>query len=419
MGTLLILASMFSLVSAPGRCAQPKSPPAGSSFQVKFVGEGGGFSQLPPDASDAIETGAQQSGASSGWTQPVPKPKPNPGPAPLPGVRPTAPLPLHPALTRPRPVVTRPQTGAAAAEPAAAAEADRSRYSLWEGLSAPMELPAKKVEVVSEDQAADLGRRDYESHILGQEPADSASPAAVAAGSWGSGSGASSAHGSAPEVFVALNLDMKKQPDATFKDAVADVVRVSGFRPDARFAPAALGKGPDQVALWGWISPDRMGAALQVPAVARLEVSPAAHRASPATSTDMVLGLRLPPGRSPAEAVSELERDASLAGLRVRRTVGTQTVPGTAETVVVLEASVPISALARLMAHRGVVKMIPAPPPPAAPQKPQRRVAEELRRFLAFVMGQSPMLLVLTLLMLLPWVGTRLAAAARVFVPYR
>jgi hypothetical protein len=63
--------------------------------------------------------------------------------------------------------------------------------------------------------------------------------------------------------------------------------------------------------------------------------------------------------------------------------------------------------------------MIPAPPPPAAPQKPQRRVAEELRRFLAFVMGQSPMLLVLTLLMLLPWVGTRLAAAARVFVPYR
>ena len=56
---------------------------------------------------------------------------------------------------------------------------------------------------------------------------------------------------------------------------------------------------------------------------------------------------------------------------------------------------------------------------PAPAQSPRHRVAAELRGFLAFVSGQSPMLLVLTLLMLLPWVGSRISAVARVFVPYR
>jgi hypothetical protein len=161
-----------------------------------------------------------------------------------------------------------------------------------------------------------------------------------------------------------------------------------------------------------------MGAAMKVPAVARLEVDPAAHQNAPETATEMLLGVRVPPGRSLAEAVALLENDPAAPGLRVRRTIGTQSAPGTAENVLVVEASVPISILPKLMALHDVVKMVPAPPAPT-PQKPQRRLPDELRGFLRFAVGQSPLLLVLTLLMLLPWVGSGMAAAVRVFVPYR
>ncbi|MCX5795741.1 MAG: hypothetical protein NTY77_09630 [Elusimicrobia bacterium] len=424
MGILVILASIFSFASAPAFCAQPKSPSASSPFKLKFVGEGGGYNQLPPDASDAMETGAQQSGASGATAQPVPRPLPHHDLVPVPDGRPSEPLPIHPALTRPRPAVTRPRTDAAGTESSAPADGDRRRYSLWEGLAAPMELSAQKINGVSEDQAATLGRRDYESHILGQKdagapPAQLRAQGAVAAGPAVAGRTDILTAGKAPEVFVTLNIDLKKHPDATLKDAVADLSRLAGFRQDPRFEPAAVGAGPDQISLWGWLPSNRVGAALQVPTVARLQINPAARQPAPQTATDMLMGVRVPPGRSLAEVVADLERNPATPGLRVRRTIGTQTVPGTAETVLVVEASVPISVLPRVMALRDVVKMMPAPPAPPAPQHPKRRVAGELRGFLAFVAGQYPMLLVLTLLMLLPWVGSRVAAAVRVFVPYR
>ncbi len=435
MGILIILASFFhSIAPVPGFCAQTKNTSADSSFHLKFVGEGGGSNpHAPADAADEWETAARQDGAmntgsgSSGAMD-----------------HPYAPLPLHPALRRPRPVAVRPRTDAVGPEPSVPTDADRRRYSLWDGLAAPMELSAQKIDGVSGDQAAVLGRKDYESHILGQRdagatPSESRAPGAVLAGSGNSrafvsdavgapqanavsgpwyGGAAGSAAAPVSEVFVALNLDLRKHPDATLKDAIADLSRIAGFRPDPRFEPAAVGAGPDQVALWGWMPSSRVGAALQVPTVARLEVNPAARRVASETATDMLVGVRVPPGRSLAEAAALLERDPSVSGLRVRRTIGTQTAPGTAETVLVVEVSVPISLLPRLMALHDVVKMMPAPQQ-AEPQRPQRRPAEELRGFLAFVAGHSPMLLVLTLLMLLPWVGSRVAAVARVFVPYR
>jgi hypothetical protein len=71
------------------------------------------------------------------------------------------------------------------------------------------------------------------------------------------------------------------------------------------------------------------------------------------------------------------------------------------------------------MALHEVVKLAPAPPAPAPVQRPKRQLAKEMSGFLAFVAGQSPMLLALTVLMLLPWVGSGMVAAVRVFVPYR
>jgi len=457
MGIIVVLASLISLHSilpVLGSCVQPQKVPAPSAnvlpkgvrhggpagldaarspFQTKFIGESGGYTQLPPDASDAMETGAQQSGASAAGSVPqvVDRPGLHPKPISGPSARPTTPPSLHPALTRPRPVVARPQAETSPVETAVPQEADRRRYSLWEGLAVPMELSGQKVGDVSEDEAATLGRKDYDTHILGQRDTGAPQPAlrapgAVAAGYWSGRpllSGAVGAEPSggqaAPEVFVTLNLDLKKHPDATLKDAVADLGRIAGFRQDMRFEPAAVGAGPDQVVLWGWMHPGRVGAALQVPSVVRLEVNAAARRSAPETATDMLMGVRVPRDSGVAEAVARLERDLAASGLRVRRTIGTQTAPGTAETVLVVEASVPLSLLPRLMAHPDVVKMMPAPQAPAAAPRRRRPIAAQLRGFLAFAADQSPLLLVLTLLMLLPWVGSGVAAAVRVFVPYR
>jgi hypothetical protein len=65
-----------------------------------------------------------------------------------------------------------------------------------------------------------------------------------------------------------------------------------------------------------------------------------------------------------------------------------------------------------------VVKIIPSPGP-LAPEDHSRGWAGELRGFLGFVTARSPWLLALTLLMLLPWVGSALTSAARCFIPYQ
>jgi hypothetical protein len=449
MGLLVVFANLLffhSVLPVSGSCAQlQKAPPARSPFQTKFVGEGGSYTHLPPDASDAIETGAQQSGSlfSGSVPQVVERPGLRPLPVSGPVARPAGPPALHPALTRPRPVPAQPQGAPSSAGTPAPQEADRSRYSLWEGLAAPMELPPQKIGDVSEDQAAVLGRRDYDSHILGQRGAggigssagavrtdvltDGAAASsdvsrderAVLAGAWTPRPDASQEAGAGPEVFVTLNLDLKKQPDATLRDAVADLGRLAGFRQDVRFEPAVVGSAGGQIAVWGWLHPQRVGQAMGVPAVSRLEVNPSARRLSAETSTDLLIGVRLPRDRALGEAAGSLENDLGAPGLRVRRTIGTQTVPGTAETVLVVEASVPVSMLRRLLAHPDVVKMAPVPAPPAAAPQPKRQASVELRRFLGFAAEQSPLLLVLTLLMLLPWVGSGMAAAVRVFVPYK
>jgi hypothetical protein len=74
------------------------------------------------------------------------------------------------------------------------------------------------------------------------------------------------------------------------------------------------------------------------------------------------------------------------------------------------------------MAHPAVVKMLPAPRAAAAPPVPVvpgAKLHDELGGFLKFVVGNSPMLIVLTLLMALPWVTDGLVSLLRVFVPYR
>ena len=455
MGTLSTVAlSLFLLAPLRGAAAEPKTDPPAKPIQMKFIGEGDSYSHASPEAIDAMETAAAQEGAAGGTVETAtgetapsetapdaaqpdtqtssdlepqqpsaPQPSAKPSPAGIPA--------LHPTLLRPRPSSSRPQAAARTRSVAApdrpAAGGDRRRYSLWDGLVSPMELPSHKINNVSDDEAASMVRQDYDTHILSQRnavpanamvsaPPSAAMPAAVMPAAAAPAAPAPAAAGS--DVFVALNLDLKNNPDTTLKDAVADLGRTAGFRQDMRFEPAAIGAGPDQVALWGWMPPNRLGEALKVPSVARLEVNSEARRSSPATTTDMLMGVRVPRGVALADVLKRLEADLAVSGLRVKRSIGTQTAPGTGETVLVVEASVPINALSRLMGHPKVVKMVSAPQASTEPARPQDAAAR-IAGFGGYVASHAPILLVLTLLMLLPWVGAGLTTAARVFVPYR
>ena len=370
MKIIFVLAvASWLVLPAHSDSSKPKSPKLG------YAGEGGGYTQPFQDASDAMETGTRQNGAGS--------------------------------------------------NAAAGDDGSPSQHSMLGGLTAPMALSSQKLGEVGEDEdAAVMGRNDYETHILGQRPGVSANapsaprPAAPHAAVVDSPVARAQAD---REVFVALSLDLKQRPDASLKDAVADLGRAAGFRQDFRFAPAAIGvgSGPSQVALWGWMSPARLAEALKVPSVARLQVNSVQAPAASATATKVVLGVRMQAGTAPAQILTDLQKEFAAMGLRVLRPLGTQIAPGTAQQVLVVEASVPISSLDRVMASPNVIQLAAAPGEAPAPVKTGQPLSAELRRFIDFVMSHSPILLIVTALMALPWILSGLTAMAGSFVPYR
>ena len=368
MKIIFVLAvASWLVLPAHSDSSKPKSPKLG------YAGEGGGYTQPFQDASDAMETGTRQNGSGS--------------------------------------------------NAATGDDGSRSQRSMLGGLTAPMALSSQKLGEVGEDEdAAVMGRNDYETHILGQRPGVSANapsaprPAVLHAAVVDSPVARAQAD---REVFVALSLDLKQRPDASLKDAVADLGRLSGFRQDFRFEPAASGPAPGQVTLWGWMSPARLAEALKVPSVARLQVNSVQAPAASATATNMVMGVRLPAGAAAAQVVSDLQNEFAGLGLRVLRQMGTQIVPGTAQSVLVIEASVPISSLSRVMASPNIIHLAAAPGEAPAPVKTGQPFSAELRRFIDFVMSHSPILLIVTALMALPWILSGLTAMAGSFVPYR
>ncbi|MDD5656850.1 MAG: hypothetical protein PHF00_06300 [Elusimicrobia bacterium] len=396
MAILSVIAALFFTAHA----ASPKAALARGGFQTRFIGEGGAgaYSHPSSEASGAMEEGARQEGAAA-----------NPGgapAAPAPSAAQRPPVLPFPVSPRPPAASARPAAGAAAPG-APRTENERRRYSLWEGLAAPLELPGHKVKDVGLDEARALGRRDYDAHILNARAGGDAA-------AWGVPQAAAPLSGA--EVFVAVNLDLKNNAGVSLKDALADLGRVAAFRQDTRFEPSAVGRGPDQVALWGWMPANGIGRAMTVPAVARLELAGPARQPERFATADILIGVRLAGGAAPAEALARLRSDLADTGLRVKRSIGTQTAPGSGENVLVVEAGVPVAALSRVMAHKSVIKIVAAPQPAPAPARPPLAA---LGRFFSFATAHYPALLILTLLMLLPSVARVVASAARVFVPYR
>ncbi|MEK7857930.1 MAG: hypothetical protein AAB320_02205 [Elusimicrobiota bacterium] len=397
----LPLALVLLLAVAPARAAEPAKKNPG--MRVQFIGErsskgpaageSGAYTHPSPEASDAMETIARQ------------HPKPEPVAAPAPRK-----VPVYPRRARP------------ASAPAAKAEREdspqeRKRYSLWEGLAAPLALASDKVKDVSDDEAAGMGREDYESHILSrsESPAQGAALAAAPAPA-PEPAIAKASDAPKPEVFVSVDFDLKGH-EIQYKDAVADLTRMAGFRQDRRFEPSA--SAADRVSLWGWISPDRLGDAMKVASVQRLRVDAGIARqgARAGAVTDVLIGIRVPDAGSAREVSERVLKTLAAEGFRWKRTIGTQQAPGSSQMVVVVEGVSPITALSKLLGHPELVKIVPAPEA-ALREEPAPRSLWQPAEFLAYATDRSPWLLLITLLLVLPPLGGGLLRLAEFFIPY-
>lgn len=242
----------------------------------------------------------------------------------------------------------------ALANPAVPA-ADRARFSLWEGQAAPVELSDGRLE-----REAELLGRGYdgaaERGALKDAMNANALPNGVQHGSLPLAAPAD------PALFVSvqLNLDPSLGP---LKDALADLGASSGFRPDPRFLPMFLGARGDRAAVWGWVPPGRLGEALRVRGVERVEVSRGRLRAPDGPARGRyVVGIRLRSGDAdPAPQVfARVTRElAEKADFRWRRTIGYQPVPGSADLALVVLGDVPLRSLSAVLAHPDVVKIRP------------------------------------------------------------
>ena len=319
---------------------------------------------------------------------------------------------------------------------------DRGRYSLWEGLAAPIDVSAAQVRDMTPDQASRLGRRDYDGGSAGGRELNLAEPRGAVAiptpatGGMGlvapfrdrSDFGGTSRTGAPAsgraELFVAVDMNFKSGA-GELRDAVADLARTAGFRPDLRFPPVAADQAQRKVSVWGWMPAQSLSQALNVPSVARLAVqNGVAPRAPVAQATArMLVGLRLPRGVPPGEVLARATRQLGDSGFRWKRTIGYQRVPGSDQLALVIEAEVPVRSLGRVMAHPDVLKIAPVPAPAVEPaptllsESPLRDSV--LRRFLAYVLARSPLLLLLTPLLVLATFEDGLLRLALVFVPYQ
>ncbi|MFH1724092.1 MAG: hypothetical protein ABII00_05655 [Elusimicrobiota bacterium] len=285
----------------------------------------------------------------------------------------------------------------------APAAVNPGNYSLWAGLSRPLLLPSSKVGDVPLDRAKDLGREDYEQHILGSGSGDTSGPISLKdlpVAGLPSPMGRDLGSGEGKDQFVVVELDIARTP-GEFKDAVAELTEAAGFRMDERFAPAFMGADRGRVALQGWLPADRTGDLMALERVVRLETGsshPSAGGRATGGRTDLLLGIRIPPESSPNTALKEtVARLSAGTGFEFRKAIAYQRIPGTSRMVLVISGQVPVRDIGRLMADPAVVKVLPRPGDGASAslervsgKKKVRRQGSLLARFLAFAMEDHP-----------------------------
>ncbi len=257
-------------------------------------------------------------------------------------------------------------------------EADAKRYSLWSSLSTPLLMPADDVAQIPPDEAKTLARSDYETHILGRREKLRDAVAGVRTASAGPGALLRRAVVRPPKplppapkprgLFVTVELDISRDPKS-LPEVLAGLAARTGFSFDKRFAPTGLTTNLSKVAVRGWLPAKRLGEVLRMPGVNRVDIErvPGKPSMRDGARTEVLVGLRMPPDRSPAEALREaVDRLKNSVGFRLDRQVGYQRIPGTSRMVLLAAGSVPVRKLGALMSDPGVVKVAPLPKKKAA-----------------------------------------------------
>ncbi|MBI3298772.1 MAG: hypothetical protein HYZ75_11445 [Elusimicrobia bacterium] len=265
------------------------------------------------------------------------------------------------------------------------------RYSLWSGLSRPLLLPSQDVRAASPSTARELGERDYASHILSQD-AGVRMPAAT---------DGLPARATFPKPLpvrqaVEVEVDIKETP-GEWRASAAELGRRVGFEVDAAVEPRFIGKLRAKAVLSGTVHPGQLTALSMAPGVRRVEYGPGVSAPVAQGETSLLVGLRIPPGVAPMEALKEAAaRLAQNASFQLERPLAYQKVPGTDQTVIVVLGRIPVRAMGTLLSDPSVAKVAPyagdgpvrpAPEPvPAWRQALRQAVNEHPAYFLAFVL---------------------------------
>ena len=249
------------------------------------------------------------------------------------------------------------------------------RYALWSGPAAPTLLQGGRV------PSADALRR-----------ADRGIPAAIAS--------LDREPVSEDGLFVSVDIDISAHP-GEYRDAVAEVSARSGLRLDQRYAPAFADDTRRRVTVRGWIFPSRLGDIFgaEVQRV-NVERSPVMRSLPDMSTTDILVGVRVPAGESPSAVLAQvLSRLSERAAFRLRRIVGYQMIPGTSQMALILSARVPVPYLERVLRDPAVVKIVPSPDSVPVPE--EESSGPMSKRFLKYAVSQRPTLLLGTFLLTL------------------
>jgi len=295
--------------------------------------------------------------------------------------------------------------------------ANKEGKSLLQRLLSPLELPAGKAAAASAGQAAQMGRADYDSHILGETPPSSLKNAENGDDLWarrpsaslqpraaGAPSAAAASHPN--QVMVALSLDLRKHP-GEFRDALASLSSTALFKPAPGFSAGVPGAGMHgKIAVVGWLPRNEVTRLFSVPSVAQVRVdwNPGPSSAAdllkiPGASARMIVGLRIPAGMDPAQALAEdLPRLRMNGGFFYDRTIGYRRLPGSKDRELMVSGDLPLRGLSIAMRDADVMSVTPVPPPAISRAAAGR--SSGISGFLSYAAARSPGLFGLTALAL-------------------
>ena len=443
--SLIVLVFCATLPAHSLSAAGPSDPKKKGGFGTLYYGEDPGQTDpIGPEQGDYQQSGSMQGGQKPATGTPLPsattpgvapqtesaasvsaKPAASGGPAAFPySQRPQAapaPAAVWPGPKRPSATpAAKPVEAGASAGPQVTVQGEKLRdapaptnphmYSLWAGLSTPLLLPSADVKTLSADKAKDLGSVDYENRILGDR-AVLQSGTVVSAGEPQAGVSGSALNGSEKGAYVLVELSVAGTPGDSAA-ALARVTAAGDLRVDERYPPSFMDPGRTRVLVHGWLPVEHFAQVMTSEGVTRVEIERSALTPPTDTgSTDLLLGLRIPPDSRPNIAMRDaVLRLASNAHFELQGMIGYQAIPGSNEIVMIVSGRAPVREMGRIMADPSVVKVAPRPSDDRA-KAAGRKAPRPLDRILPPALVRHPafllVLILLTAFLLKPLVVRR------------